>query len=160
MTIQDLGSLGELVAAIATVVTLAYLALQIRANTKAIQSESRGRISSQFQGFAAMLGGSKEVASIFTRGLADFDSLDSEEQIQFAFLFSMLVNQTHDSHYQYRLGVTDRESMEANTKSTLRMLQTPGGRAYWQAYSSSFGVKFQEFVNDEIKKAPNGKVAT
>ena len=33
MTIQDLGSIGELIAAIATVVTLAYLALQIRQNT-------------------------------------------------------------------------------------------------------------------------------
>ena len=30
MTIQDLGSIGELVAAIATIATLAYLAIQIR----------------------------------------------------------------------------------------------------------------------------------
>ena len=35
MSIQDLGALGELVAAIATIVTLLYLALQIRRNTKA-----------------------------------------------------------------------------------------------------------------------------
>ena len=34
MTIQELGSLGELIAAIATVITLAYLALQIRQSAK------------------------------------------------------------------------------------------------------------------------------
>ncbi len=33
MTIQDLGALGELIAAIATLVTLAYLAAQVRQNT-------------------------------------------------------------------------------------------------------------------------------
>ena len=33
MTIQDLGSLGELIAAVATVATLIYLAVQIRQNT-------------------------------------------------------------------------------------------------------------------------------
>ncbi len=34
VTIQDLGSLGELVAAIATVATLIYLAIQIRASNR------------------------------------------------------------------------------------------------------------------------------
>ncbi|HVH18917.1 MAG TPA: hypothetical protein VNF72_11495 [Myxococcota bacterium] len=38
MTLQDLGSIGEIVGAIATVATLIYLAIQIRANTSAVQS--------------------------------------------------------------------------------------------------------------------------
>ena len=33
MTIQDLGSLGELIAVVATVVTLVYLAIQLKQNT-------------------------------------------------------------------------------------------------------------------------------
>ena len=33
MTISELGSIGELIGAVATVATLLYLALQIRANT-------------------------------------------------------------------------------------------------------------------------------
>ena len=37
MTIQDLGSIGELVAAIATIATLVYLAIQIRQNTFATE---------------------------------------------------------------------------------------------------------------------------
>ena len=35
MTISELGSIGELIGAIATVPTLLYLAFQIRANTEA-----------------------------------------------------------------------------------------------------------------------------
>ena len=38
MTIQDLGSIGELVAAIATIATLAYLAIQIRQNTHTVRA--------------------------------------------------------------------------------------------------------------------------
>ena len=33
MTIQDMGSIGELIAAFATLITLAYLALQLKQNT-------------------------------------------------------------------------------------------------------------------------------
>lgn len=40
MTIQELGSIGELLGALATIVTLAYLATQIRQNTKAARVSS------------------------------------------------------------------------------------------------------------------------
>jgi hypothetical protein len=39
MTIQDLGSLGEFLGSIAVLVTLVYLALQTRQNTKAISTQ-------------------------------------------------------------------------------------------------------------------------
>ena len=38
MTIEDLGSIGELVAAIATIATLFYLAVQIRQNTRTVEA--------------------------------------------------------------------------------------------------------------------------
>ena len=41
VTIQDIGSIGELVGALATVVTLAYLALQIRRSNILTTAESR-----------------------------------------------------------------------------------------------------------------------
>lgn len=149
VTIQELGSLGELIVAIATVVTLAYLAIQIRANTNAIRSESRGRISGQTQGYSAVIGGSKEAASIFMRGLADLNSLHPEEQTQFSFLFTMIVNQAHDSHHEYRLGITDREVFSAHSSSALRLLRTPGGKDYWRHHRSDFSLQFQEFVQCE-----------
>ena len=40
MTLQELGSLGELLGALATIATLAYLATQIRQNTKAARVSS------------------------------------------------------------------------------------------------------------------------
>ena len=43
MTIQDIGSIGELIAAIATVGTLIYLAVQIRQNTKSIRASTHHR---------------------------------------------------------------------------------------------------------------------
>jgi hypothetical protein len=40
MTIQDLGSLGELIAAVATVATLVYLSIQLKRNTRAQRSQT------------------------------------------------------------------------------------------------------------------------
>ena len=40
MDIQDLGSIGELIAALATLATLVYLATQIRQNTNQLKGEA------------------------------------------------------------------------------------------------------------------------
>ena len=91
MTIQDLGSIGELVAAIATIATLVYLAIQIRANTTALRLESRGRLHAGGMTHASVIGGSPQAADVFTRGLGDYHGLAPAEATQFQFLFSMLV---------------------------------------------------------------------
>ena len=38
MPIQELGSIGELIAAVATIFTLVYLAFQINQNTRAVKA--------------------------------------------------------------------------------------------------------------------------
>ena len=48
MTIQDLGSIGEVVGAIATVATLIYLAIQIRSHTYAVQSAAAQSVHEAF----------------------------------------------------------------------------------------------------------------
>ena len=40
MNIQDLGSIGELIAALATLLTLGYLAIQLKQNTSALKSQT------------------------------------------------------------------------------------------------------------------------
>jgi hypothetical protein len=52
MSIQDLGSLGELIAAIATVGTLIYLALQIRQNTAVVRTSNYAELTSKTGEFA------------------------------------------------------------------------------------------------------------
>ena len=49
MNIQDLGSIGELIAAAAIIATLIYLARQVRANTKITQTASRVEITRDYR---------------------------------------------------------------------------------------------------------------
>jgi hypothetical protein len=75
MTVQDLGSIGELVAAVATVATLAYLAIQIRANAHGMKVESIRSANRDGMASSLLLADNAELADIFYRGLADLGSL-------------------------------------------------------------------------------------
>jgi hypothetical protein len=85
VTIQDLGSIGELVAAIATVATLAYLAIQIKAGTRRSRAQSDYARHSTNKQTLLSLAHDQQLAGVFRRGLASFESL---EQIQSTFLIS------------------------------------------------------------------------
>ena len=86
MTIQDLGSIGELIAALATVATLIYLASQVRAARHSTDFLISQGISQQFNHTNGQITQDPELAELFTRGLSDPDSLSDVESIRFDFL--------------------------------------------------------------------------
>jgi hypothetical protein len=142
-----LGAIAELLGAIAVLATLAYLSIQIRANTSAVRAESRRSNASQNASFAAVLGSSKEAASVFRRGLIDPDALDPDEKTQFTGLFTMLILAISNAFAEYELGIIDDESLESSSASLLVMLETPGGHDYWKTWRYASTPGFRSFVD-------------
>ncbi len=81
MTLDQATNLAEIVASIATLITLIYLAVQVRANTRVSTAEGRRNAMTQTFDIAHLISDSGEVASIFRRGLADPQSLDTDESV-------------------------------------------------------------------------------
>ena len=144
MTIEQAGSIGELIAAIATVATLGYLAVQIRASAAATRQESRraARAASRASNLAIAENG--DVAELLNKGLADFDSLTPRESTQFQFLFSELL-QTQLSMFE------EPGDAETNIRNSFgHLLRAPGGRAYWERYADNYPADFRAHVEAEV----------
>ena len=60
MTLEDLGNLGEFIAAVAVVVSLVYLALQIRQNTRSVRDSAFQAVASSVQETSILLGTSPQ----------------------------------------------------------------------------------------------------
>jgi hypothetical protein len=75
VTIQDLGSLGELIAAVATVATLGYLAVQIRQNTRATHAASVQDAGAGLVNAVTLMSQNPENADVVHRGLFHYDHL-------------------------------------------------------------------------------------
>jgi hypothetical protein len=105
MSIQDLGALGELLAAIATLLTLIYLALQIRQNSRNLQESTSASMNQGWASINARISSDPQFASIFIRGRASLDDLDAVETEQFRALVQDILNMAvyadglRESHY-------------------------------------------------------------
>ena len=91
LTIQDLGNIGEFVAAIATVVTLVYLAVQIRQNTRSLTAAAHQDATRSANDWGALFIHHPETAALFRKGIADPTALDPEESIEFDHIASSLL---------------------------------------------------------------------
>ena len=90
MTIQDLGSVGELIAAVATVATLVYLAVQIRQNTRALGHASESAMLDYGNSWRNNLIQNPEITELYRKGLLDPNALDPIEKLRFRMLLDGL----------------------------------------------------------------------
>lgn len=97
MNIQDLGAISEIVSAFAVVVSLVYLAIQIRQNTKQVEEHTRAvRAAALHASLSYALetrlsvSTSGDVASIYARGMENPESLDETELIRFRLLMASI----------------------------------------------------------------------
>jgi hypothetical protein len=151
VTLQDLGSIGELLAAIATIATLIYLARQLRANTAAVEGESRRAHRVALSGANLAIASDSKVAALFNAGLRDFDSLQPEQHTQFAFLMAEMIAAWEASHEEVETRLVDNRQLEAIAVPYLVFLRTSGGRKWWESYRGSYPQSFRDYVDGRLR---------
>ena len=146
VTIQDLGSLGELVAAIATVATLIYLALQIRRNTQATQAGSFHAIYDSMNHVNIAVIQNPELTRVWLAGAANRSSLNPEELHKFDFTLLSYFHVFETLHYQGRIGTGDQGLVLAEERSLRSILAMPGAREWWSENPYAFGPEFRSYI--------------
>ena len=145
MTIQDLGSLGEFIAAIATVATLGYLAVQIRQSTKQARlTASRELGAAIHDGFAPLF--NPGFARIWRLGRHDPDQLDEDERAAFGMLLERQLYSFQNVVAQYDNGALEQDQFESMVALFGDLISTPGGAAYWSKNSSKFSPAVRAYI--------------
>ena len=152
MTIQDLGSVGEVVGAIATVGTLLYLAVQIRANTKATRAEARrNSVGTETTSYSSIVEHA-DVAALFQQGLADPKSLNPGERVRFEFLLAPFVAHSQLEYLEHQEGLRDVGTFDRNMGARLMFLRSPGGAAFWGRRRDYYDAGFQDYVDNFLAR--------
>jgi hypothetical protein len=143
MTISDLGSLGELIAAIATVATLIYLAAQIRQNTNQLKGESIREINNTEQELVQQIRDNPEMFSILMRTLIDWDSVSAKEQARTHLLLYSYTRWLETCWNLSEQKTLDQNIYKSRELFILGILSNPkGGRVWWEMWKELYDPKF------------------
>jgi hypothetical protein len=133
VTLEALGNIGDFVGGIAVVVTLVYLALQIRQNTRQIEhavlaSQSTSYHESAQQGWEAILEVAKdpEFAQILAKGSQDLSTLSEEERVRMFALFSPILSSLEIQLHLHESGQIHRDLWDMAFLNSAPLLSSPG----------------------------------
>jgi len=156
LNIQDLGSIGEVVAAIATVATLVYLAIQIRSNTIAMRAAAAQSVHETFASWYHLLAADAKLAQLVTDGLRDYAGLSETDKARFVATFMAFLSYSQDAFIKWREGSLSAELWRGWELVMMNLVNAPGGKEFWGERGYCFGDEFQDHVeNDIMKRKPD-----
>jgi hypothetical protein len=93
MNWEAIGAVGELAGASAVLITLIYLAVQIRQNTATVATATYESVMTGFNDINVVVASHPALASLLDRGCQKPNTLNAEETVQFNFLLRCYANQ-------------------------------------------------------------------
>jgi hypothetical protein len=138
MNWEAIGAIGEVLGAAAVIITLAYLAVQIRQNSRQLERSVQAMrvaeddaISRGFDLWRELLISDEKLSEIYIRGLDDLSALDPTERLRFNLLLS---------GYTWNVWKAWRSEdliSESSPEIFRHLLRHPGGRE-WHASHRDF----------------------
>ncbi|MEH6636154.1 MAG: hypothetical protein V7700_11570 [Halioglobus sp.] len=154
MNWDAIAAVAEIVAAIGVIVSLLYLALQTRKNTKELaRSNSRQTYADHATALRPLVE-SAELCDLFVKGQESRGSLEVSERYRFDLAMANWLQAVEQAFADHRVGNYPVEFMNSHTNNVPAFLNTPGGTSFWNERKVWFSEAFQEEV-ENLRQNPS-----
>jgi hypothetical protein len=155
-SLLDVGNISAVVTAVATIITLIFLSIQVRANTKLTRTSTLGAMLQSARDRTAMnLSDNGEVSEIIARGANSLELLDEAEKFRFAFFMVDMSLHMQNIMELHRAGLMPKVDHDAWLEWTSAVLRTPGGAAIWPQVSAVITSTIRDLLQEHIDRNPN-----
>jgi hypothetical protein len=155
MNWDAIGALSESVGAIAVFITLLYLAIQIRAQTKESRLTATRDLSRDYLDAVEAISRDKEVFSLYLKALAAYEDLPHEERIRISMFFFRIFRVAELRHSHYLSDDVDAGNFEKGQLPIRDLMNFPGLRAWWGHNGDMFSEEFRGHVDRLIPEDKN-----
>ena len=152
--LESLANLGEIIGAIAVVVSLIYLAVQVRQNTQAQRTENFSRALDRVAAMQASLSQDSDAAVVFAKGVADPSALSPTERIQFTWAMYELFGAFEFMFLASNTDAIPEEVWQRWSAAVAWWLTFPGIQTWWKVRPIPFTESFTGYVEGLLANNP------
>ena len=143
MNWDAIGAVGETVGAVAVLLTLVYLAMQIRQNTKSVQAAAVDSANTQVSRIREVIFTNADVASVYRRGSEDPSNLSEDDTIRYRLLIHNILLSISNSLTQASVSGLADSATPVDLRILTRVVSSSGGRWFWDSYRLEFEESFR-----------------
>jgi hypothetical protein len=152
MNLNDLANLGQIIGAVAVVISLFYVASQIRQNTNAVRSATAQTVHEHFAKWYHLVAADDELSQIVAKGLRDYGSLSEKERVRFIAAFMSFLSYSQNAFLKWREGSLASPLWMGWQQVIMNLVGAPGGKAFWKDRAYMFGDEFRRYIESDLMK--------
>ncbi len=153
-TLKKFALLTEIFGGIAILISLIFVGIQFKENTKATRSATATATISTMASWYSDIGNNQQSSMLFWKFLATPDSIPQEQRIQAIFNIHSMFLIFQNSYLLGKEGTLDVKIQESLTEVIKGVRNQPGMLYYWEKRRSIFFEEFRVYV-DEILQSNN-----
>ena len=150
MNWDAIAAVSQVVGSIAVIVTLIYLARQVRQSTAALRSAATQGAHDQAADFYGALSSDPELVMVVARGIETPDELSDAERGQFYCFFMRNLFNFQNWYLQTQDGLMDDALLASWSRIATGFTGTPGFKQFWADRGHIYAPEFVNFMETQI----------
>ena len=152
MNWEAIGALAETLGAVGVIISMGYLALQIRTSNKMARSEAKIAATSQMTSMLDSFISEPTSSDVWARGRRNLHDLTTEERSLFDNIALKGFFGFSSQYFQFRINTIEQDDWSEAYRAAMWWLEGQGMRDWWREFGHKIqSDSFQEFIDAEIR---------
>lgn len=146
MTLADANTIVQMIAGVAVIASLVFVALQVRMGVQMLRDAAIRNHTDKIQSVSRMISENPQLSELWARGSkTGLAALTDAERAQFVNFYTYVLRVWEELYLQYRSGLMDNALWAANMKILRDTHQMRGAQEVWVVRRHLFTDDFQKF---------------
>jgi hypothetical protein len=150
MDLENFARIAEIISSVAVVVSLIYVGMQVRQNTRALRATTYNSVSSNSVAILSPMYAHPEFTEFLTRVQSAPDAATPAEKQRFHILMLSAFRHWDNLYYQFRNGTLEREMRESYDRTMANWLTNPAWREWFKHNATFFSESLRALVRDRL----------
>ena len=146
MNWEAINAVSQLVSSIAVVLSVLYLAIQLRSSTRVARVAAQDAAASALRDFTKPLMENAELGRVWRAGLEDLDALSPDDQARFFHAAHQFLKALETIHFHYAYGLLDVQLWHGWRELLRHYVVSPGIVHYLERRGEVFSQRFRKFL--------------
>lgn len=151
MTLQDIANIAEVVSTIGVVVSLVYVGVQVRQNTRAQKAATYNALTANTVAILSPLLAEPGITEFIVRIQANPDAATPAERMRFHSFLLIGFRHWDNLYFQFRSGSLDRQMWLSYDRTMSRWMDNDAWRDWFRANAASFSPDLRELLSERLK---------
>ena len=153
MNWEAISAISQLGGSIAVVVSVLYLAVQLRSSTRVAKVAAMDAAAAALRDVTKPLMENAELSRLWRAGLENLETLSAEDQARFFHAAHQFLKALETIHYHYVYGLLDPQLWAGWRELLHHYVASPGINYYLTRRSPVFSERFRKFIS-ELEPVP------